>query len=47
MQLWNYGYRNAVAVGGHSISQVQVEKILKLEVDKVIIAFDQDVETIF
>lgn len=44
MQLWNYGYRNAVAVGGHSISQVQVEKILKLEVDKVIIAFDQDVE---
>lgn len=44
MQLWNYGYKNAVAVSGHSISQVQLEKILKLEVDKVVIAFDQDIK---
>lgn len=44
MQLYSYGYKNAVAVGGHSISQVQLEKILKLEVDKIIIAFDQDVK---
>lgn len=44
MQLWNYGYKNAVAVSGHCISQIQLEKILKLEVDKVVIAFDQDIK---
>ncbi len=44
MQLWNYGFKNSVAVSGHKISQQQIEKIVKLEVDKVIIAFDEDVE---
>lgn len=44
MQLYSYGYKNAVAVGGHSISQAQLEKIIKLEVDKVVIAFDEDVK---
>lgn len=44
MQLWEYGYKNAVAVGGHNISQEQVEKIIKLNVEKVVIAFDEDVD---
>lgn len=44
MQLWEYGYKNAVAVGGHNISQKQIEKIIKLNVDKVVIAFDEDVD---
>lgn len=44
MQLYSYGYKNAVAVGGHDISNTQVEKIIKLDVDKVIIAFDEDVQ---
>lgn len=43
MQLYSYGYKNAVAVGGHDISNIQVEKIIKLDVNKVIIAFDEDV----
>ena len=44
MQLWSYGFKNAVAVGGHDISNTQVEKIIKLDVGKVIIAFDEDVQ---
>lgn len=44
MQLWTYGFKNSVAVSGHNISQQQVEKIAKLGVDKVIIAFDEDVK---
>ena len=43
MQLYSYGYKNAVAVGGHDISKIQVKKIIKLNVNKVIIAFDEDV----
>ena len=43
MQLYSYGYKNAVAIGGHDISKIQVEKIIKLNVNKVIIAFDEDV----
>ena len=44
MQLFGYGYKNAVAIGGHDISNTQVQKIIKLDVDKVIIAFDEDVQ---
>lgn len=44
MQLWNYGYKNAVAVSGHDISKIQKEKIIKLNVDKVVIAFDEDIK---
>jgi DNA primase len=42
LQLWSQGYRNAVSIGGHSFSKIQVEKITRLNCD-VIIAFDQDV----
>lgn len=44
MQLYSYGYKNAVAVAGHDISKIQKEKIIKLNVDKVVIAFDEDIK---
>ena len=44
MQLWSYGYRNCVAVGGHSISQHQQDLIIQSGAATVIIAFDKDVE---
>ena len=43
MQLWTYGYRNCVAVGGHSISQQQQDLIIQSGAATVIIAFDKDV----
>lgn len=43
MQLWSYGIKNAVAVAGHNISERQIEKIIRLNVSKVVIAFDEDV----
>lgn len=43
MQLWTYGYKNCVSVGGHSLSPLQVKKITKLDVN-IVIAFDKDVE---
>lgn len=44
MQLYSYGYKNAVAVSGCNISDTQVKKIIKLSVDKVVIAFDEDIK---
>ena len=43
MQLWSYGYKNAVAIGGHQLSKVQKEKIIRLGVN-VIFAYDKDVQ---
>lgn len=45
MQLWSQGYKNAVSVGGHSLSKIQIEKITRLNAD-VIIAFDKDIKEI-
>lgn len=42
MQLWSYGYRHCVSVGGCSISDWQVLKLEELDVD-ITIAFDKDV----
>lgn len=42
MQLWTYGVKNSVAIGGHEISNSQREKIVRLGVT-VTIAFDKDV----
>ena len=42
MQLWSYGYRHCVSVSGHSISDWQVRRLEKLDVD-ITIAFDKDV----
>lgn len=44
MQLWSYGYRNCVAVGGHSISQQQQDLIIQSGAATIIIAFDKDVD---
>ena len=44
MQLWSYGYRNCIAVGGHSISQQQQDLIIQSGAATVIIAFDKDVD---
>lgn len=44
MQLWTYGFKNAVAIGGHSLSDWQVRRIEDLDVN-IVIAYDKDVET--
>lgn len=44
MQLWDLGFRNAISVGGHSISQYQQDLIIQSGAAKVIIAFDKDVD---
>lgn len=43
MQLWDMGYKNAVAISGHNISDWQVHKLEELNVD-ITIAFDKDVK---
>lgn len=43
MQLWTYGFKNAVAIGCHNISKIQIEKIIRMNVNNVIIAYDKDV----
>lgn len=44
MQLWKYGFKNAVGIGGHSLSDWQVRRIEELDVN-IVIAYDKDVET--
>ena len=43
MQLWTYGYKNAVGIGGHSLSDWQIHKLEELGAD-IVIAYDKDVE---
>lgn len=43
MQLWSYGYKNAVSTGGKTISRHQVELLVRLGV-KIVLCFDKDVE---
>lgn len=43
MQLWDMGYKNAVGVGGHSLSDWQITLIAQTGASKVIIAYDKDV----
>ena len=43
MKLWDYGIKNAVAVGGHDLSRTQVEKLSRLCCNEIIICYDQDV----
>lgn len=42
MQLWSYGYRNAVATGGKKVSSYQITMLSRLGV-RVVICFDKDV----
>lgn len=43
MQLWDYGFKNAVGIGGHALSDWQLTLIMQTGANKVIIAFDKDV----
>lgn len=43
LALWSRGIRNVVAIGGHKLSKIQVEKITRLGVEEVVLAYDQDV----
>lgn len=43
MKLFQNGYFNAVAIGGHQLSKSQVEKITRLNLDEVIICYDEEV----
>ena len=42
-QLWDMGYRNAVATGGKKISNGQIEKLSRLCSD-IVFLFDKDVD---
>ena len=42
MKLYSYGYFNAVAIGGHQLSKIQVEKLSRLGVSEIIICYDED-----
>lgn len=42
MQLWTYGFKNSVGIGGHEISATQLKKLLDLNAN-VVIAFDKDI----
>ena len=43
MQLWTYGFKNAVGVGGHVLSEWQLNLIVQSGASNVIIAYDKDV----
>lgn len=43
MILWANGIKNAVAIGGHTLSKTQVEKITRIGVSNIVICYDQDV----
>lgn len=45
MLLWSYGYKNAVALGNKYLSEVQLDKLIKLNVP-IVIALDKDVNKI-
>ena len=42
LQLWSYGYRNAVSTGGKQLSRHQIEMLIRLGVD-IVLALDKDV----
>lgn len=42
MQLWSYGYKNAVSTGGKNISRHQLDMLIRLGV-KIVFCFDKDV----
>ncbi len=42
LQLWSYGYKNAVSTGGKELSQRQIDMLVRLGAD-IILAMDKDV----
>lgn len=43
IKLWEYGIRNAVAIGGHEISKYQVEMLTRLGINEIVFCYDEDV----
>lgn len=43
MQLWDMGFKNAVGVGGHSLSDYQINLICQTGASTVVIAYDKDI----
>lgn len=41
--LWSKGIKNVVAIGGHSLSKTQVEKVIRIGIKSVVLCYDQDV----
>lgn len=43
MKLMSNGIFNSVAIGGHQLSKIQVEKLIRLNVDEIVICYDEEV----
>jgi len=43
MKLTSYGVLNCVAIGGHTLSRTQIEKLIRLNIDEIILCYDEDV----
>jgi hypothetical protein len=44
MQAWDFGVRNIVALGSHSLSEKQTKLLLQLQPKRIIIAMDEGLE---
>lgn len=44
LQLHSYGYKNAVALGGNAIHSYQIEQLLKLNVQEIVLCYDEGLE---
>lgn len=44
MQAWDFGVRNIVALGSHSLSEKQTKLLLQLQPKKIVIAMDEGLE---
>lgn len=43
LKLWENGIYNVVAIGGHKLSDTQIEKLTRLGVNEIILCFDEEV----
>jgi DNA primase len=42
-QLWSYGYKNCISLGGKKISKVQIDKLIRLNAE-IVLCLDADVQ---
>jgi DNA primase len=42
-QLWSYGYKNCISLGGKKISKVQIDKLIRLNAE-IVLCLDKDVD---
>jgi DNA primase len=43
LQLWSYGYKNCISLGGKKISKVQIDKLIRLNAE-IVLCLDADVQ---